>query len=63
LEGSLGKESTLSHGLLFDLRADPGERQDVAQQHGDLIRELRSRVAQWEADVNAEAKERVVTSR
>ena len=49
--------------FLFDLRADPGERQDVAQQHGDLIRELRSRVTKWEADVSAEAKKRVVTTR
>jgi arylsulfatase A len=44
--------------LLFDLRTDPGERHDVAQQHGDLIREIRSRVAKWEDDVNAEAKQR-----
>ena len=45
--------------LLFDLRTDPGERQDVAQQHGGLIRELRALVTKWEADVDAEAKERV----
>lgn len=44
--------------LLFDLRTDPGERHDLAQQHGDLIRELRSLVATWEADVDAEAKQR-----
>lgn len=44
--------------LLFDLRTDPGERHDVAQQHGDVIRELRSLVAKWEADVDAEAKQR-----
>ena len=42
--------------LLFDLRTDPGERQDVAQQHGGLIRELRALVGKWEADVDAEAK-------
>jgi arylsulfatase A-like enzyme len=44
--------------LLFDLRSDPGEHHDVAQQHGDVIRELRSLVAKWEADVDAEAKQR-----
>lgn len=44
--------------LLFDLRTDPGERHDVAQQHADLIREFRTLVAKWEADVDAEAKQR-----
>ena len=42
--------------LLFDVRTDPGERHDVAQQHIDLIRELRSLVAGWEADVDAANK-------
>jgi Zinc-binding dehydrogenase len=45
--------------LLFDLRADPGERHDVAQQHGDVMRDLRALAAKWEADVDAEAKEHV----
>jgi arylsulfatase A-like enzyme len=49
--------------LLFDLRTDPGERQDLAQQHGDRIRELRSLVAKWEADIDAEAKQRATPSR
>jgi arylsulfatase A-like enzyme len=40
--------------LLFDVDADPGERHDVAQQRADLVRELRSLVARWEADVDAE---------
>ena len=44
--------------FLFDLRTDPGERHDVAQQHADLVRELRTLVAKWEADVDAESKER-----
>jgi hypothetical protein len=44
--------------LLFDLQADPGERHAVAQQHADLVRALRSLVAKWEADVDAESKER-----
>ena len=44
--------------FLFDLRTDPGERHDVAQQHADLVRELRTLVAKWEADVDAENKER-----
>ena len=45
--------------LLFDLRTDSGERHDVAQQHGDLIREYRALVAKWEADVAAEVRGRV----
>jgi arylsulfatase A-like enzyme len=48
--------------LLFDLRTDPGERNDVAQQHGDVIRELRALVAEWEADVDAEATRRAASS-
>ena len=44
--------------LLFDLSTDLGERHDAAQQHSDLIRELRALVAKWEADVDAEAKQR-----
>ena len=49
--------------FLFEVRADPGERHDVAQQHLDLIRELRSLMAKWEADVDAEAKTRVLSTR
>jgi arylsulfatase A-like enzyme len=47
--------------FVFNLRTDPGERNDVAQQHGDLIRELRALVAKWEADVDAEVKQRATT--
>jgi arylsulfatase A len=49
--------------LLFDLRTDPGERYDVAQRHSDLVRELRSLVAKWEADVDAESRERTTSAR
>ncbi len=45
--------------FLFDLHRDPGERQDVAHQHADVMRELRTLVVKWEADVDAEAKARV----
>ena len=44
--------------FLFDVRTDQGERHDVAQQHADLVRELRTLAAKWEADVDAESKER-----
>jgi arylsulfatase A-like enzyme len=49
--------------FLFDLRTDPGERLDLAQQHGHRIRELRSLAAKWEADVDAEAKQPATPSR
>ena len=44
--------------FLFELSADPGERQDVAQQHPDVMSELRALVVKWDGDVDAEAKER-----
>jgi arylsulfatase A-like enzyme/L-ascorbate metabolism protein UlaG (beta-lactamase superfamily) len=47
--------------LLFDVRNDPGERHDVAQEHREVVRELRALVANWEADVNAEAKQRAAS--
>lgn len=49
--------------FLFDLRTDPGERHDVAQQRADLVRELRTLVARWEADVDAESKPRTTPAR
>lgn len=48
--------------FLFDVRVDPGERQDVAHQHRDVLRELRALVSKWEADVDAEAKGRASDS-
>jgi arylsulfatase A-like enzyme len=44
--------------FLFDLRTDPGERHDLARQHADVVREIRALVAKWEADVDAEARQR-----
>ena len=41
--------------LLFDLRADPGERRDLAAQRPDLVRQLRDLLAVWEKDVDTEA--------
>jgi arylsulfatase A-like enzyme len=49
--------------LLFDLRADPGERHDLAQQRPELMRELRALVGKWEANVDAEVKSRVSSTR
>jgi arylsulfatase A-like enzyme len=44
------------HLLLFDLGKDPGERSDLSQQRPDLIASLRTRLSEWEQEVEAEAK-------
>ena len=44
------------HLLLFDLAKDPGERNDLSQQHPDLVASLRAQLADWEAEVEADAK-------
>ena len=44
--------------LLFDLRTDVGERNDLAARRPDLVRELRALIAAWERDVDAEASTR-----
>ena len=42
--------------MLFDLRADIGERTNLIGQRPDVARRLRPLLAAWEADVDAEAK-------
>jgi arylsulfatase A-like enzyme len=42
--------------MLFNLAADVGERNDLAQQRADIVRRLFPLIAQWETDVDAEAK-------
>ena len=42
--------------LLFDLKADIGERNDLAAARPDLVSKLRPLLAAWEKDVDAEAK-------
>jgi arylsulfatase A-like enzyme len=49
-------EALAEAAYLFDLRADPGEHNDLARDHVDLIRTLRPLIASWEADVDAERK-------
>jgi arylsulfatase A-like enzyme len=39
-------------GLLFDLAADPSERQDLARLHPELVARLRSLTAEWERAVD-----------
>ena len=47
-----------SRAMLFDLRTDVGEREDLIAAHTDVARRLRARLDAWTADVDAEAKRR-----
>jgi len=42
--------------LLFNLRTDVGERNDLARERTDLVAKLLPLITQWEKDVDAEAK-------
>lgn len=42
--------------FLFNLKADPGERQDWFARRPDLVQRLQRLLAEWERDVDAEAK-------
>jgi arylsulfatase A-like enzyme len=42
--------------FLFNLRTDMGERVDLARERGDIARKLRPLIAEWEKDVDSEAK-------
>ena len=44
--------------LLYNLRADIGERNDLAAQRPDLVAKLRPLLNEWETDVDTEAKAR-----
>jgi arylsulfatase A-like enzyme len=47
--------------MLFNLARDIGERNDLAKERPDVARRLRPLLAEWEADVDAEAKARDTT--
>jgi hypothetical protein len=49
--------------MVFDLRDDVGERNDLARERQDVARRLRPLVAAWERDVDAEAKARLRSPR
>ena len=44
-----------NHVMLYNLREDIGERQELSRQRQDIARKLRPMLAAWEADVNKEA--------
>ena len=44
-------DSPLFPGLLFDVVADPGERNDLAAEHYDIVKRLLEQHRQWEREV------------
>jgi hypothetical protein len=38
--------------MVFNLRDDPGERNDLARSRQDVARQLRPLIAEWEKDVD-----------
>jgi arylsulfatase A-like enzyme len=45
-----------NHTFVFDIRTDAGERHDLASRRQDAAQKLRALLADWEHDVDAEAK-------
>src|SRR5687768_12811518 len=45
-----------NHTFVFDVRTDAGERHDLASRRQDVAQKLRALLADWERDVDAEAK-------
>jgi arylsulfatase A len=45
-----------SHEFIFDVEADQGERNDLSVSQPGLLKEMRSLLAAWEADVDGDAK-------
>jgi arylsulfatase A-like enzyme len=44
-----------SSQLLFDITRDPGERNDLAAKHPDVVSKLKTQIEAWEKDVDTEA--------
>jgi DNA-binding transcriptional regulator GbsR (MarR family) len=42
--------------FLFNVKADPGERQDWFARRQDIVQRLQQLFTEWERDVDAEAK-------
>jgi hypothetical protein len=45
-----------ANSMLFNLKDDVGERNDLASQRSDIVRKLFPLIGKWEEDVDAEAK-------
>jgi hypothetical protein len=42
--------------LLFDLATDPGERVNQGWRQPEILRDLKARLAHWEAEMDSEEK-------
>ena len=51
-----GAGAGLAAVMVFNLRTDPGERNDLANRRQDIATRLRPLLVEWERDVDAEAK-------
>ncbi len=49
-----------THQMVFNVRRDLGERNDLAGERQDVARRLRALLRDWEEDVDAEAEALVV---
>lgn len=49
-------DGAVTRVFLFNVKADPGERQDLFARHPDIVQRLQKLLADWERDVDAEAK-------
>ena len=49
-------DGAVTRVFLFDVKADPGERQDWFARRPDLVQRLQHQLAEWEREVDAEAK-------
>jgi hypothetical protein len=45
-----------SHIMVFNVRTDVGERNELASRRQDIAQKLRPLLAQWEKEVEAEAR-------
>jgi arylsulfatase A len=48
-----------THMMVFNVKADIGERQDLTNKRQDIAQKLRPLIAEWEKDVDAEARTNV----
>lgn len=72
IDRSIRKQKAIRHGkwkyindgntmdLLFDLEADIGERTNLGYQHPEVLEDLKSRLAAWEAEIDATEREILV---
>jgi arylsulfatase A-like enzyme len=53
VDGAAGTTGADGHLMLFDLRSDPGERNDLAAKYPERVRRMRALIAAWELDVGS----------